>query len=307
MGLKSLLSRKKNPENDQDLYDYRTITVDEIPNYPNAIEDLYNRKYDGLLIKNVLSQKEVEQVKANLDNLPKDQLSPMPEGFAWPIVFAQLVRHNPGEPEKNVTAEDFHNYFNMCTETPARFKEIFGWDFKERVDQILSAFGGGRKVGNPPGLDGVGSYNFTTVRCYNPGVGNIRIHCGNYFQQEFPEFYKHLSEHVKIKDQLSYFMVVQKPEIGGELALYDLEWVDGQTKDDPAEENIVNCPDGTIIDRRSKNLRRRFIAPEAGDMILFAGGQIWHSVEDVKGNTPRITMGGFLSFSHDGKEICYWS
>tara|TARA_B110000037_G_C17118308_1_gene504712 strand:+ start:2967 stop:3140 length:174 start_codon:yes stop_codon:yes gene_type:complete len=49
------------------------------------------------------------------------------------------------------------------------------------------------------------------------------------------------------------------------------------------------------------------IKPKKGDMIIFQGGEIWHRVELVKGKKSRYTIGGFMGFSLDDKEIIYWS
>ena len=42
-------------------------------------------------------------------------------------------------------------------------------------------------------------------------------------------------------------------------------------------------------------------------MILFQGGNIWHRVETVRGNKPRITLGGFGGTSLNKEKIYYWS
>ena len=42
-------------------------------------------------------------------------------------------------------------------------------------------------------------------------------------------------------------------------------------------------------------------------MCIFAGGHIWHVVEPVVGDVDRLTVGGFLAFSHDRERVLYWS
>jgi len=56
-----------------------------------------------------------------------------------------------------------------------------------------------------------------------------------------------------------------------------------------------------------KDLINLKLRPQPGDLLMFYGGYIWHRVEDIEGNTPRITLGGFLNFSKDDKELYYWS
>jgi hypothetical protein len=67
-----------------------------------------------------------------------------------------------------------------------------------------------------------------------------------------------------------------------------------------------------VIDARGntiylKDVEQFTVKPLAGDVLIFSGGPIWHRVEDIKGDTSRITYGGFLNFSKDGKELFYWA
>jgi hypothetical protein len=41
--------------------------------------------------------------------------------------------------------------------------------------------------------------------------------------------------------------------------------------------------------------------------VIFRGGPIWHRVEDIHGPLSRITFGGFLNITEDGKGIRYYS
>jgi Rps23 Pro-64 3,4-dihydroxylase Tpa1-like proline 4-hydroxylase len=99
--------------------------------------------------------------------------------------------------------------------------------------------------------------------------------------------------------------MLQQPESGGELSLYDLEWENGQGKANNHENREVRLADGTM--RNIENDEVQMIDPQKGDMILFAGGQIWHRVESVQGNRERITLGGFLSFNYEKDAVVYWS
>ena len=63
--------------------------------------------------------------------------------------------------------------------------------------------------------------------------------------------------------------------------------------------------DGSL--RNIENEEVQLIDPQKGDLILFAGGQIWHRVEQVMGSRERVTIGGFLSFNYEKDAVCYWS
>lgn len=106
-------------------------------------------------------------------------------------------------------------------------------------------------------------------------------------------------------DQLSYFVVLQQAESGGELTIYDMLWENVKRKESPENNDfVIDDNDKAIYLTEVKNFA---VKPQPGDILIFSGGPIWHRVEDIKGNIPRITFGGFLNFSNDNKELYYWS
>jgi hypothetical protein len=44
-----------------------------------------------------------------------------------------------------------------------------------------------------------------------------------------------------------------------------------------------------------------------GDLLVFAGGELWHRVSKVEGSLTRYSLGGFMGFSHDGSRLYVWS
>ena len=106
-------------------------------------------------------------------------------------------------------------------------------------------------------------------------------------------------------DQLSYFLVLQQSEAGGELTIYDMLWDTVKRKESPENNDfVIDDNDNPIyVDQ----VRSFAVKPQPGDILVFSGGPIWHRVEDIKGASPRITFGGFLNFSKNQKELFYWS
>ncbi len=152
------------------------------------------------------------------------------------------------------------------------------------------------------------TFSPANIRVLEPNKGGIHLHSVNYFQKEFPDFFTYLSDMSNTTEQLSYFVVLRKPEGGGELSLYDLEWKEAQYKMDLFENNAIQKKDGTWVDVEDrKQIKKMYINPQPGDMVLFDGGQIWHRVEDILGSQSRITIGGFLTFSYDDSKIYYWA
>ena len=136
----------------------------------------------------------------------------------------------------------------------------------------------------------------------------MSVHCGNYFGQTFERFYEDLTKKVAVENQMSFFIMLQEPDAGGELSLFNFRWKKGQTKDSPSEDNEIIQPDGSRMDvNNNSNITKDKIDPKKGDMILFQGGNIWHKVETIQGQKPRITFGGFIGISVNKDKFYYWS
>ena len=97
---------------------------------------------------------------------------------------------------------------------------------------------------------------------------------------------------------------MQNSEEGGELTIYDLLWEKGQHKDyHDNNDYILDKNDSQI---KVSDLRSFQIRPRAGDVLVFAGGDIYHRVEQIKGTSDRITYGGFINFSKDFDKFYLW-
>jgi hypothetical protein len=269
--------------------------------WPDGIHDLYCRNLDGFLIKGVLSPAEVSEILARWEAFPKEQKFPITDGIEmYPLSFAQMDQGKEGSRERMRT------YFGDCIAYESSFPDVFGIDIQGRLKSILGKLSGGRILKVPVGVDGVGHYVMGNFRVLTPGSGNLNIHCGNFFHHEFPNFFTHLEEQASVLDQMSYFFMLQPAEAGGELCVMDVEWAETKVRLPGAK--TLQKEDGTVLDIEDwVQVPRQMFRPEAGDMILFAGGQIWHRVEYVKGSRSRITFGGFLSMGHDEGEIFYWT
>ncbi len=281
------------------------LDANDIGDYADAIHDIYKRKYDGILVKNAIAPEVCDQIVENAGKLSPELIAEMPVGWTSPPIFAALIGKvfRNGEEEGRKAMK---RYFQECERFFHDSSSYFGADTTAFIEHWLGAFSGGRKLVVPKGYDDQGIYTNTTCRGYKGnGEGNISVHCGNYFQTTWKQFYGHLEQQVDVYDQLSYFFMLQQPESGGELSLFDFEWEDGQSKVSNHENKIVTMADGSA--REIEGGEIQYIDPQKGDLILFAGGQIWHRVEQVMGNHERVTIGGFLSFNYEKDAVCYWS
>lgn len=292
---------------DDQLYNWKYIDVNELDQYPDAIHDIYDKQFDGMIIRNVFSHEEIALMRQRIEGMDQSKMTPTNggAGHAHPRVFAQVARPAGDE---TVSREHLKAYFDGCASLPEELTDLLGVDFTERLESIFVKISGGRNIAVPSGFDGEGKYANTTIRMNHPGKGFINVHSGNYFQQEFPEFYEHLNTEVNVKDQLSYFITVNPAQAGGELTLFDLLWEPGQTKENANKDYEVFLTDGTRLDTGPNSpLKRMMVKPGPGDLLIFSGGPIWHKVELVEGDEERITIGGFLSFTSDMTTIKYWS
>ncbi len=303
---KSKLSKKTPVSNIQEnLYHWKYIDASELSDFSDAVKDIYDKKYTGIIIRNVCSQEEVSKMKRKIETMEKEIQIPTGVGHSYPRHFSQLVKPDDdfSQERSNIKA-----YFSECEHLRETFKELTDLDVSQRIQETLEKVSGGRPVLVPKGFDDEGRYPGGSIRVNYPGQGYIMVHCGNYFQQEFPVFYDHLKTKVNVTDQLSYFLTVNPAEIGGELTLFDLLWEPGQTKESARHDNEIFLANGKTLDSSSNSpLKRMKVKPEAGDLLIFLGGPIWHKVELVEGTQNRITIGGFLAFTEDKKNIKYWT
>ncbi|MBI3519098.1 MAG: 2OG-Fe(II) oxygenase [Bacteroidetes bacterium] len=288
-------------------YNFKTITVDELFQQDAALWDLYTNEKDGFLIKNFLSEEEVDKIMENFNKALNDNPAHTSVGFTYPPIFAEFSSklRNASNEEKEIEVK---KYFEKTGHFNDNFSNMYNVDVRTRMEKLFRGIAGGREINVAETADGKGNYPFATFRYLLPDKGLMTVHCGNYFGKTFGEFYKDLAQKVAVKNQMSYFIMLNEPEQGGELTLFNFRWKDGQTKVDNMEDNEIIQPDGSkMYVEDNPNIIKDKIKPKKGDMILFQGGNIWHRVETVRGSKPRITLGGFIGVSIDKTKIYYWS
>ncbi|PBQ30973.1 hypothetical protein CNR22_04040 [Sphingobacteriaceae bacterium] len=288
-------------------YNFETLTLDELLKRGDTIHDLYTNAADGFLIKNFLTTQEVDTILSHIDIAENDNPAHTPVGYTYPPVFAEFSSRVSREAESNREAA-INSYFEKTSAFNRDFAATFGVDVKERIEKTYSQISGNREILVAEGMEGKGHYPFATFRCLVPDKGLMSVHCGNYFGKTFEAFYKDLTKKVAVENQMSFFIMLQEPEAGGELTLFNFRWKAGQTKSNPSEDNEIIQPDGSkMYVEDDANIIKDKIVPKKGDMILFQGGNIWHRVETIRGSTPRITFGGFIGISVDKQKFYYWS
>lgn len=283
--------KKEEPEQEPGGIAYNIVRVDaaDLSGYADALKDVYNRKIDGIILQNVVSPEALREAVAKIEAWQTDII----EYSDFGKVYGKTLIGSQPDLEFFLSQTDSYN------EELAR---IFGKSFQSIVEPLIEQMGGGREVMTPE-VEGRGRYKPCTIRYIDPGKKEMRAHVGNEFITGLPQC-EHIANMVHLNDQLSYFMLMQKPDEGGELVLYDLTWE--QSPQDMIEDQAFR----RIPEYRKKVLRkyaRQNLVMEPGEMLLFHGGRIWHRVDPVQGSQPRITIGGFVAFARDDKRIYYWS
>lgn len=252
-----------------------SFDADSASNYPDGINQIYQGEIDGMLLKGVFSKTKMLEVKQKLES-ESDDLETVRYGTTLGCVLM-------------AAGSDIERYFKSADSFRAKLNKLFNNSFEARVEGILSKMSGGRKVEVAREND-ERLYTPATVRFVYPNRGGMAAHKNNDFLDK--PYYNHLKQVAKMINALSYFIVIEKAEEGGDLLLYDL-----------SEKQSMTFTNDLDLESYSKT----YITPDVGDMIVFHGGNIVHQITDVKGDRTRITIGGFLAMSKDEQKFLYWS
>ncbi|GAX43746.1 hypothetical protein NIES4075_47610 [Tolypothrix sp. NIES-4075] len=282
------------------LFNFLDIHVSEIEKHPSALQDmLYNRSFEGMIIREVLPKNVVEVVVSRLEEN---------EGGMSAIIdskFADLVKGPLSFGENIIFCDpNLQQYFDSATIFRQKCRILFEGtlDFEKRVESVFQFLSGVKKVQVPTGPEGQ-TYIPATIRKLPKGH-EFTIHVGNDFLNK-PQS-DHLRTLVDITDQLSFFIPLVLPEGGGDLSIYGLEW-DG----DPLPFQDTSSNASWTYQQSHQLFVEEYgsmtFAPGLGDMMLFDGGRFYHCIAPTVGDRARITIGGFLSFSKEHDAIYYWS
>jgi len=271
----------------------KTIAASDRALHPDALRRMVDRDgLDGVVVRGVITPLEAATLDAAIEAgdppFPRFEKSGAagPLGPAW---AAGPLIHN--------VDEGIGRYLSLSLIFRLMLQYLFGTHvgagLEERIEQTLSALGGGRPAGLPTSPEG--TYMPANLRTLTPGTA-LSVHCGNMFAADAS--YEHLNGIVNTIDQWSWFFQIANPEGGGELRIYEGDW----SPDDAFIPTLHVEPEHDVMAGR----RWRTVELEPGDLLIFAGGRIYHRVTEVSGPKSRRTLGGFGTFSDDGTDILYW-
>ena len=162
-----------------------------------------------------------------------------------------------------------------------------------RIETLLGAMNAGRPLQTPPAPEGKHHLPYT-LRSYPHGVGTFS-HCDDHFGLPF---LAEVTAQLDTTTLISFVIVLQKSDAGGELTLHDLK------RGRDVEPRLANgLWDQQAIETR---YRRHAIDPAEGDMFVFPAGRCFHRVEPVIGERRRITLGGLAALNKERTALWYW-
>jgi hapalindole-type alkaloid chlorinase len=266
----------------------------------NGIDDLYNRRIDGYIIKNILNLDEVDELISVFEKIDLEKAVQFNEreGYVIPRAYSQIQSNNEFDEKL------FETYLNDASWFKGFLNSNLSFDIEDRIIKTISNLQGGIKVSVPvfKQESQAREFSFASFRFLKLGRGGMNIHCGSMFREIYPNFYKRLDMLINFDGQLSYFIMLQRPEKGGQLRLFDAEW--SIYKKHYKDSGFV---DNNGIIKSNFKTAIQDIDPKPGDLIVFVGGDIWHEVTNPESGKPRITIGGFLAYSNNHNEIYLWS
>ena len=240
---------------------------------------MMNKSLDGVVFRNVLGEREIKEVINFFKSSSQHHLEAN-FGSIWPAPFSIVNAEEGLTKYKSTFARAVEMWRAEFGSEASKFVEgLFNCSYNSMIADQLSFF---------------------TIREYQPGYGGIKFHCGRHLQNAQPYYYRHYfgREHFR---QLSYFVVLQEAEIGGELNLFDLRWNSSQKLVDGNNPKVIVGQKEIIV----SDLKKLAIDLKPGDMLVFNGSEIWHEVDDILGSVPRITLGGFMSIIYG--DLAIWS
>lgn len=281
---------------DDIFFKFTEISFDKIEEHGDLAQKMKSGELDGVVFRNVFSQVEISEIKEVLNKLTEDDTVATPSGKLFPAPFAIITD----------TEERLDTYFHKLEKlkNAKQAYPILKNSF-EKLDLFFKSIAPSYNVLVPSIKVKNAQVSAGTFRIFLPNQGGLHVHCGNLFQAQSEFYYSLLSNDVDKNNQLSYFLVIQQPESGGQLTIYDMLWDNVKRKISPEENESVIDDNGNTV--YLTDVKSFSVKPLSGDILVFCGGPIWHRVENIGGRIPRITLGGFLNFSNDGKELYYWS
>jgi hypothetical protein len=287
----SIFKRKsmpRAPKQEAKEFRFRHFGVDSVTTEGALIPEISANHLDGFVYQKFFSAEQCAAILASVERTETDIKTVTP--------FGKVIGKRLESGDGNFQKLPLDSYFERSALWRKEMPEVLGMDLESELKQRLDELAGKAEIALPVDDEGR-AWNPATVRVIQPGGAGIQTHVGNEFNEKM-EDNRHLARLAVIHDQLSFFVLLQKPGSGGDLHLFDAYW-------DETEHLVNQSHEAAVGEVES---RATWTVPmEAGDLLVFGGGRIWHRVLPVTAGPARVTLGGFLAPSRDGNRLYHWS
>ncbi len=191
---------------------FKTATIDKEVLNISVIHDLTNKYIDLVIVEKVISYQDSKiLIDAFLSfDAQKKTIRISEDGCFYPVPYSLVSNLFFEQPEKR--------YFDLAEDFNLSVQENGKGSVK--LTNFLSSIG---LKEMPPFMQQ--NYASLNIRLLNSHMNGIDLHCENSFIELLTtEFNNSLYERVDLENILSFYIVLQKPEKGGELILYNREW-----------------------------------------------------------------------------------
>jgi len=252
------------------------LPAQSVRDHPDTVDALVEGRLDVALVREALTPASCAAALATLEGAGKrlegvpifPESSPNRDVRLLGTMIAP-TELSPRGPELGAYRDAARGFEALCAEL---FTESPG--FAARVAALLSALAAGRDASVPRFEDGA-LYTAATLRRMPPGSGAPPHRDNN----PSGPVYAGLRALCDLNPQLSYYIPLGVPRLGGELQLGTPAFASGV----------------------------ELLAPRAGDLILFPGSRFEHQVLRVDAAPTRTTIGGFCALSADHRALHFWS
>jgi hypothetical protein len=253
----------------------------------------------AFLIKGVLSKAEVQQMKLDLEAMPATLFEvPHPGARTFP----------PACSTGQLDQDSVDGFFARSQQLNDALRHHLTLDIAQRYATLLQKLNND----NAPLLatrrtDGA-PYVHGTMRYIEPNtdpMGLTTPHTGwDYAHRNIKWSYAPVAKYADVYRQISVFMVVQRPDTGGDFTLFDFS---REEYHNVKGLSLERKSDGKRFDIFNDPSKFKTLTLEEGDAMLFADFDRWHRVEPVIGSRPRISYGCWAAYSTDDSNLYYWS
>jgi hypothetical protein len=267
-----------------------TVAYNDISSLsPDIYDDIFTGKMDYLLIKNFIQPDELNYLKNT--SIQQLKTSSFRETTKSGCFLGKSLL------EKNTLGD----YFTSAENYNKQEKDLLGFSFNNRISALLRKISRASDISIPQNAKGI-PYTGNTLRILEADKVAFPPHTDKYVHDIHPKS-EELKNMISDDNLISFFALINKPEEGGRLFLFDKHY-----KDTPPE--ILHELSYGNYTKVQKYIYRHDcirIDMNEGDLVLFDAGQRWHMIEPVSGKTDRITIGCFTSYSKDRNSIYFWS